>query len=423
MPSGTSRAHGLHVSLVCSRDLRHRDRMRGYFDYNATTPVSEAAVDAWREASVRHWHNASSLYREGAAVSRLLEEAQSDVADWLGAEDPERVIFDSGATEANNAILSHVARTRPGRVAVSAVEHPSIAECARGVLGGRVDEIPVDADGVLQLEAMRAYLAREADVALVSVMAANNESGVIQPWREVLSLCRERGIPFHCDAAQWIGKLPARGLGECDYVTGSAHKFGGPKGAGFLLVPEEARDFRSLLGGPQQEGRRAGTENYPAVAGMLAAWRRLECRLPECAASGLQHRTWAEGALEEQIPGLRIVGAGAVEGRLWNTVLFILPEHDNRRWLTRLNRRGFAVSTGSACSSGKENPSRVLQAIGEDFAAMGRTIRVSSGWDTARSDWEGLVAAFAAVHAELRSSGEQPRHTGKPAASTNAGEW
>lgn len=373
--------------------------MDGYFDFNATTPLCPAAAATWQEASARHWHNASSLYREGATVSRLLEEAQLELADHLGADDPDRVLFNSGATEANNAVFAHLARTTTGSVFISAVEHPSVTESARGWLGDRVHEIGVTSEGVVDLEALGTRLRSEKEVALVSVLAANNENGVLQPWQSILTLCREREVPFHCDAAQWIGKLPASGLGECDYVTGSAHKFGGPKGTGFLLVPEVADGFRSLLGGPQQERRRAGTENYPSIAGMLASLQALEPRLEACRDQGLAIRAWAEAALEERLPGLRIVGKGAE--RLWNTSLFIVPAHDNRRWLIRLNKRGFAVSTGSACSSGKENPSQVLQAMGYDHGAMGRTIRVSSGWDTRRDDWEGLVEALVEVHEEL----------------------
>ena len=375
--------------------------MEGYFDFNATTPVSPAASEAWQAASTKHWHNASSLYREGAAVSRLLEAAQLEIADRLGADEPDRVLFNSGATESNNAVLEYVARSSVGSVLISSVEHPSVTDCARSLLGDRLHEIQVDRNGIVDVESLRSFLRNDSNIALVSVMAANNESGVLQPWQEIQALCQEFEVPFHCDAAQWIGKLPADGLGACDYVTGSAHKFGGPKGTGFLLIPEDEDEFRSLLGGPQQERRRAGTENYPAIAAMLASWRELEDSLEHSKGTRLEDRTWAETALQERLPGIEIVGGEA--NRLWNTILVIVPAHDNRRWLIRLNRRGFAVSTGSACSSGKENPSRVLQATGHDYAAMGRTIRISSGWDTTRADWQALVEALVEVQEELSS--------------------
>ncbi|MDA0814517.1 MAG: aminotransferase class V-fold PLP-dependent enzyme [Verrucomicrobia bacterium] len=373
--------------------------MHGYFDYNATTPLSAAATEAWNTASRIHWHNASSLYREAAVVHQLLDDMRSDLADLVDCDEPDRILFNSGATEANNAVLSHIARTTAGKVAISAIEHPCVSDCARALLGDRLVELPVNGRGVLELDALAEFLSDQSDIALVSVMAANNECGTLQPWQQALKLCREREVPFHCDAAQWIGKLPALGLGDCDYLTGSAHKFGGPKGTGFLILPEDEMGFRSLIGGPQQEERRAGTENYPAVAAMLAAWKVLEPRLDALAQERVQLRAWAEAALTSVVPGIRIVGIGA--DRLWNTILCILPAHDNRRWLTRLNRLGFCVSTGSACSSGKENPSRVLQAMDYTYEDMGRTLRISSGWETSKTDWEVLVKAMAEVSTEL----------------------
>jgi cysteine desulfurase len=373
--------------------------VHGYFDYNATTPLSAAAAEAWNTASRTHWHNASSLYREAAVVHQLLDDMRSDLADLVDCDEPDRVLFNSGATEANNAVLSHIARTTTGKVAISAIEHPCVADCARALLGDRLVELPVNGSGVLELDALAEFLSDQSDIALVSVMAANNESGTLQPWQQALQLCREREVPFHCDAAQWIGKLSALGLGDCDYLTGSAHKFGGPKGTGFLILPECESNFRSLIGGPQQEERRAGTENYPAIAAMLAAWKTLEPTLDVLSSELLQHRIWAETELTSVIPGTRIVGIDT--DRLWNTILCVLPAHDNRRWLTRLNRLGFCVSTGSACSSGKENPSRVLQAMGYDYEAMGRTLRLSSGWDTTRADWKALIDALSKTHDEL----------------------
>ena len=373
--------------------------MKGYFDFNATTPLSSAAAQAWSRASETHWHNPSSLYREAAVVSQLLDDMRCELADCVECDEPDRVLFNSGATEANNAVLAHIARSTTGRVAISAIEHPCVTDFARVNLGSRLIELPVDNNGVLSLDEFRNWLFDERDIALVSVMAANNECGTLQPWREVLALCRERGVRFHCDAAQWIGKLASSGLGDCDYLTGSAHKFGGPKGTGFLIVPENDDTFRSLIGGPQQQERRAGTENYPSVAGMMAAWRELEPGLETIANRTSRDRDWAEQSILTHIPNTQIVGSPA--DRLWNTILCILPDHDNRRWLTRLNRRGFCVSTGSACSSGKQNPSRVLQAMGYAPESMSRTLRISGGWQTDRADWEAIVEALCETHEEL----------------------
>jgi cysteine desulfurase len=293
------------------------------------------------------------------------------------------VVFTSGATEANHALFAWMAEKGAQRVAVSAVEHPSVREPAMRYFGERCVEIPVDENGVVSAEVS------EAD--LVSVMAACNETGVIQPWRDFA----DSGAVFHTDATQWVGKLPLDGLCECDFVTGSAHKFGGPKGVGFLIVDSEESKFRAQCGGPQERGMRAGTENYPAVAAMLAA---LEDVVEKAGDSTL--RDDFEAKIVARIPGVRVIGAGAE--RLWNTSMLIMPEHEHVKWLTRLDRAGFQVSTGSACSTGSDGPSHVLQAMGGyDFATMKRALRVSSGWETTAAEWDDLLEALAGVSAGL----------------------
>ncbi len=383
--------------------------MHGYFDHNATTPLAEAARRAWLEAADAHWHNPSSLYREAGGAKRLLEEAREELAALVGCE-PNRMVFNSGATEANNALYRHLADTLSAdeKVAVSAVEHPCVRDAARASLGARVLEIPVDRDGVLSLEALSSILEKEK-ISLVSVMATNNETGVLQPWREALEICRRHGASLHCDAAQWFGKLPPSALAECDFVTASAHKFGGAKGAGFIILSDRFRDFTCQRGGPQESGHRAGTENYPAVASMVAALRELQPRLSSVAQSQAASRDRFEECLLQGLPGSVILGAAAP--RLWNTSLFLVPGPRNLRWLTRLSARGFAVSTGSACSSGKNNPSHVLEAMGRSFEEMGQVIRVSGGWDTSSAEWEALAKAIQGVGKELEAPGK-PEHTG-----------
>jgi cysteine desulfurase len=231
-------------------------------------------------------------------------------------------------------------------------------------------------------------------------MAANNETGVLQPWREVRALCREHDVPFFCDAAQWIGKLPARGLGECDFVSGSAHKFGGPQGVGFLKVPKQ---FRSLIvGGPQEEGRRAGTENVAGVLAMIAALEEREAALN---AGVIDERArWREEferELQAALPGVAIVGAGAA--RLWNTTAAIMPEVADcrQRWVVKLDKLGYAVSTGSACASGKEQTSHVLAAMQVSADEASRALRFSGGWETTREDWLRLLDGLRRAHREL----------------------
>jgi len=375
-----------------------------YFDHNATTPLSPAAREAWLGASDRHWHNASSLYREAGMTSQALESAREQLGDLLGVE-PERVVFTSGASESNNTLFAGLSKCLPADavVALSAIEHPSVREAARAWLGrGRVLEIPVDEQGVVQPEVLQNIL-RGHSPALVSVMAANNESGVLQPWPELLKLCRESGARFHSDAAQWVGKLPSSDLGACDYLTGSAHKFGGPKGIGFLVLADAEESFPLLHGGPQESGRRAGTENYPGIAAMVAALESASASLAQTTPVQIQHRDSFIAQMKAAFPELRVISEQAP--RLWNTALMVMPRHDNLKWLTRLTRRGFAISTGSACSSGKEGSSVVVQALGATWEELKRVVRISGGWQTTAEDWQALAAAFEETGRELDAGG------------------
>jgi cysteine desulfurase len=373
--------------------------MSAYFDFNATTPLSAAARDAWLRASEKHWHNPSSLYREAAGVKHRLEEARERLGELLGCE-PERIVFTGGATESNNAILARLGEVldKQKLVLSSGIEHPSVREPLRRTFGARVSFVRTTARGEFDAADFAEQLAR-GNTALVTAMAANNECGVTQPWREISRLCRERGVPFHTDAAQWIGKEPADGLGLCDYVTGCAHKFGGPKGTGFLVMRDEREALSFLRGGPQEEGRRAGTENYPGVAAMVAALEALEPHLTTVATAQSRFRDDFEAGLLVAFPALRVIGAGA--DRLWNTSMFVLPHGDNRKWLARLSQRGFAVSTGSACSAGHDGSSVVLAALGAGADEMSRVLRVSGGWETSAMVWRELAEALVQVGKEI----------------------
>ncbi len=371
-----------------------------YFDCNATTPVSEVARQAWLQASAQHWQNPSSLYRGAGMVGRLLEEERNELADLLGV-DEEGLVFTSGATEANNAVMEYAARVGEddSLAVISAVEHPSVREAARKWFGeDRLRELGVDRKGRVQMAELEKLLS-DGGVTLVSVMAANNETGVIQPWRQVGELCRQQEVAYHCDAAQWIGKEPLTDLDLCDFLSGSAHKFGGPKGMGFLQVADGVEPgFRSLVGGPQQGGMRAGTEDYPGVVAMVAALKeRIGQQTAESAAKHLQARRAFEARVGAEIPGVEVVAAEA--DRLWNTVMLILPLScpTNLKWLIRLDRLGFAVSTGSACSAGRGNPSYVMEAMGLDFDQMCRVLRISGSWNTRDEHWNALADALLEV--------------------------
>ena len=375
-----------------------------YFDHNATTPVMPAAKAAWLEATEKFIGNPSSPHRLGQRADAALQSAREQLAAFLGC-DAMDIVWTSGATESSNMALHHLARSSPAdrEVWVSGIEHPCVLAAADLYFPKRARRIPVTRAGVVELDWLRDGL-KKRKPALVAVMAANNETGVLQPWREALALCRAANIPFFSDTAQWAGKLPARGLGACDFVSGCAHKFGGPKGVGFLKCPSGSRTTPLLVGGKQEDGRRAGTENVASVLSMMAA---LEVRERLLAAGEQQPRlVWREAferKLLERLPGSEIVGAGSE--RLWNTVSALMPKADcQQRWVVKLDKFGCAVSTGSACASGREEPSHVLAAMGRTPGEAGRVLRFSSGWETGANDWDALLQGLLKVQAEVATA-------------------
>ena len=364
-----------------------------YFDHNATTPMSARARAVWLEAVERYPGNPSSPHRIGARADAALSEARERLAAMLGCSALD-IVWTSGASESCNTVLHHYAGNTE-EVWISAIEHPCVLESARHYFGKRLQLTPVSREGVVDLRWLRERL-REARPALAAIMAANNETGVIQPWREALEICRDHGVPLFCDAVQWIGKLPAMDLGKCDFVAGSAHKFGGAKGVGFL---KGAGLIKPLIrGGPQEDRRRAGTENVAGVLAMVAALEERQKKMDE--QEWIKSRDEFERELVMRLPGAAVIGAA--QPRLWNTVSALMPETDCRqRWVVKLDKAGCAVSTGSACSSGKEAPSHVLMAMGYSAAQAGRVLRFSCGPETTRDDWRTLLDTLVKVHAEM----------------------
>ncbi len=371
-----------------------------YFDNNATTPLAPEARAAWLEAQEQAWQNPSSPYAASANVHNRLESARQELAEMLDVK-PAGVIFTSGATEANNAVLAHMSLTLPSaRVMVSAVEHPSVIDAAKYYFEDQLDILPVDSQGRVDLDHLKEQLTK-GRAGLVSVMAANNETGTLQPWQEVIELCRAAGVAVHIDASQWLGKMPLASFASADFVTGCGHKFCGPKGVGFLSVSEKHYGIRLQTGGEQEDGRRAGTEDFPGIAAMLAALRTRQATIVETRDRWLEGRECFEAALRTAIPDVIIISDNAP--RLENTVMFIAPVHRNTRWVTQLDKRSFCTSTGSACSSGKESASHVLAAMGYTNREALRAIRISAGWDTTVDDWRELAAAIADIWHELQS--------------------
>lgn len=372
-----------------------------YFDHNATTPLLPAAREAWLQAGEQLWQNPSSPYRDAARVRIRLDAVRARLAEFMGCAS-ERLVFTSGATEAANAIVAHWLRTLPpqAQVAVSPVEHPALLEPLQRHFSGRLAWLPLADGGVVRLDGLEDLLASK-NIAAVVVMAANNETGVIQPWRDLAALCKRHGVEYLCDASQWLGKLPASGLGDAGWVVGSAHKFGGPKGAGLLVRADGAPDFQGQLGGAQQRGHRGGTEDLPGAAAMLAALTEAEQKCVFLETGRLVWRARFEQAVVSAVTGATVL-APEVE-RLWNTVSILMPHTENTRWVTRLDRLGFQVSTGSACSTGRPGASHVLAAMRVDPVAAHRVLRISSGWGTTESEWQGLAAALVSLDKEFRN--------------------
>ena len=368
-----------------------------YFDYNATASLRPEAKAAWLSATEDLWLNPSSPYRAAARVHAHLAEARSVVAG-LFAVAAERVVFNSGATEANNAIFAHWAATLPAntRIGVSPTEHPSVLAAAQHFFGERVIWLALDGNGAVDVAALQHVLS-ERQLAAVSVMAANNETGILNDWAAIATACRAQGVPYHCDASQWIGKLPLDRLQTCDFLTSAAHKFGGPKGVGLCLLPAENSGFMSLTGGDQEFGHRAGTEDVAGILAMVAALQAVE-------RGSAQGRDAFLVELGQVLPAVEVVGLAAQ--RLCNTALLIMPEFASVRWIRALEKRGFLVSAGSACSTGKQGPSPVLAAMGVPADAMQRVLRVSSGWATSVADWLALAAAMAECRSMLSSEAD-----------------
>ncbi len=369
-----------------------------YLDHNATAPFHPAARSVWLETVEQAWHNPGGLYPAATAARELLEACRERLADLLDC-DPARVIFTSGATEGANAVARHLRATAEhGTILISPLEHPCVDEAFHGLLGPRVELLPVTAAGVVAWETVLPRLHTGRRPALISVMAASNESGVLQPWRTIAETSRSAGVAFHTDASQWIGRLPAAGLGECDWVTASAHKCGGPRGVGFMLVPAGIKALHAAWGGPQERGRRAGTEDVAGIAALVAAIESAEASLSTVVAedrAGPRDRAW--NRLRDGLPGAVLV-SGAAE-RLWNTLAVVVPGADSRRLVAALGRAGVAASTGSACASGAGSTPRILAAIGAERLGLSPRdlrgmVRFSSGHATTDADWETAVDAL-----------------------------
>jgi cysteine desulfurase len=381
-----------------------RPATRSYLDHNASAPVRPEVAEAVARA-LELPGNPSSVHAEGRAARAALERARAQVAALAGA-DPAQVLFTSGGTESAAAILTpgmrRVGEAGATRLLVGAAEHPCVLEGHR-FEAARVERVAVDGDGVLCLSDLRRRLdAGEGETVLLSLQTANNETGVIQPVAKAAALVRERGGLLHTDAVQAAGKMPLRlaDLGA-DAVTLSAHKIGGPKGVGAVVLASDRIEIaeRLLRGGGQERGRRAGTENLPGIVGFGAAAEIAGRDLPSEASRLAALRDEAEAELLRLAPDAAIFGRAAE--RLPNTLAFAVPGLKAETALILFDLNGVSVSSGSACSSGKVKRSHVLDAMGVEPALAGGAIRVSFGWNSGREDVFRFAEACETVLAAL----------------------
>ena len=372
---------------------------RAYFDWNAGAPLRDDARTAMAEA-LGLIGNPSSIHSEGRAVRRLVERARELVARLVGAE-PRNVIFTSGATEANTLALTPAVevggkKALRDRLFVSAVEHPSV-RCGGRFAAEDLQELPVDKDGALDLSALGQALSSSA-WPLVSVMLANNETGVIQPIAEIAEIVHAANGLLHVDAVQGPGRIDCNieNLGA-DLMSLSSHKLGGPQGAGALIHRDDIRIADPLLkGGGQERGQRAGTENVAAISGFGAA-AAIAGKTEVARLATLRDRI--ETGIKAIAPQAVIFGESVL--RLPNTTLFAVPGMKAETAIIAFDLNGIAVSSGSACSSGKVQPTHVLAAMGVEPALAQGAVRVSLGWSTTERDVEKLLDALTNVSSSL----------------------
>lgn len=356
-----------------------------YLDYNASAPLRPEVRDIVL-ATMKAPHNASSVHRFGRHGRLAIEKAREQVAALVNAPTTQ-VIFNSGATEANNTVLKHFAREN---ILVSAIEHPSVLEAADDLI-----QIPVDSNGLVDLEQLEALL-KDKKPALVSVMLVNNETGVIQPIKEISALAKGNGALVHCDAVQAAGRIPIdiQEMG-IDFLSLSAHKIGGPQGVGALVLGLCGITPTLLLGGGQEKSARAGTENVAGITGFGEA--------AKLALEGLekfQKLTVLRDQLESDLIALapETVIHAQEAPRVANTSMFSLPGVNSETLLMALDLEQIAVSNGSACSSGTVKASHVLQAMGLSDEIATSALRISLGWATKEADLAAFLDAWSNIY-------------------------
>lgn len=366
-----------------------------YLDYNATTPLDPEVKEVMLPFLGEYFGNPSSIHRVGRKARAILDDSRERVAQVWKCKASE-VVFTSGATESVSQAICGTARflkSKGRHLITSAVEHHAVLHTVEYLVnkeGFELTTLPVDAEG--RVAPQNLYSAIRDDTILVSLMAANNETGAIQPVAELGAICRQRGVLFHTDAVQWFGKEPFESIHQfnADLVTICGHKFYGPKGSGALFIKSPLLPDPILFGGGHENGRRAGTENLAAIAGLVEAIERFVPSpvFDRCKLESLANRLCAMNEFD----GINLVSPLAK--RLANTASFTVPGIDSMTSLAALDLDGICASAGSACSAGSLNPSHVLSAMGRNDNEANSLIRFSLGRDTSDEEINNVLATF-----------------------------
>jgi cysteine desulfurase len=384
--------------------------MRIYLDNNATTSVHPQIVASFPALLRETFGNASSIHEEGQRARRAIEDAREALAQLLGAS-PREIVFTSGGTESNNSALlgAVLGSAKRCHFVTTSIEHPSVGDTLRRIeeMGHAVTRVGCDTNGVVHADAIRDALT--PDTVCVAVMLANNETGVIQPVEEIGAICAESGIQFHCDADQAVGKIPVdvKRLGVTTLAL-SGHKFHAPKGIGALYVRSGTTLHPLITGGAQERRRRAGTETVPLAVALGEAARLVDL---ESSASVAELRDLMEQEITSSLPFTRVNGARAP--RLPNTSSLSFLGYDAEGIVIALDLNGVAVSTGSACSSGRVEPSHVLIAMGLSEEDARSSVRLSLSRFTTRNEIERFVTLAKEIvprNVRLTTNGVPPLH-------------
>jgi len=374
-----------------------------YVDNNATTKVADEVFEAMKPFLTEEYGNPSSMHTFGGKIAKYIEEAREKVAELLGAEDPKEIIFTSCGTESDNTAIMSTLRAYPEKrhIITTKVEHSAVLNVCKYLesIGYRVTYLGVDSQGLLDLNELKSAI--DKDTALITVMYANNETGVIFPIEEIAEIARQRGIVFHTDAVQAVGKIPIKLTSlPVDLLSLSGHKLHAPKGVGALYIRKGTRFSPFMIGGHQEQGRRGGTENVAGIVGLGVACQLAKKFIEEENTRVRSLRDKLEKAILEKIPNTRINGHPQL--RLPNTTNIGFEFVEGEAILLMLDEFGIAASSGSACTSGSLTPSHVLRAMGVPFTFVQGSIRFSLSRYNTEEDIDYIIDKLPPIISRLR---------------------